>query len=67
MSVLPPLVLSDRQVAIVRRAASRVPERWRSRYLDAVADQLLCDRVIDDDAVLDAVQVTALKFYVSLA
>ena len=58
------MVLSDQQVAIIMDAASKVPDRWRGRYLDAVADRLLCCKVIDDDDVLDAVRTTAARFYV---
>jgi hypothetical protein len=34
------LILSDEQLAIIRRAAATVPASWRGRFLANVADRL---------------------------
>ena len=36
-----PLALSDRQLAILRTAAKKIPHDFHSRFLSSVADELV--------------------------
>ncbi len=50
MSTPRPLGLSDEQLRLVLDGAQRVPNGWRSRFLEAVADVLLpLDPLTDAD------------------
>jgi hypothetical protein len=62
MTVPRALALTDRQLAIVRDQARRVPPPWRSRFLDDCADRLLAFSSITDDDVSLAAQRTLARF-----
>jgi hypothetical protein len=49
-----PIALTQAQLEIVIDQAQFLPVLWRSRFLDAVADQLLPLATITDDAVQQA-------------
>ena len=52
-----PLALTDQQLATVRRIGATIDQRWRSRYLESLADELLSCEVISDETV----EVTAAR------
>lgn len=51
------LSLSDAELRIVLDAAHNVPPVWRSRYLEAVADQSMSKQTIDTATVRSAVTI----------
>ena len=51
-----PLCLSDRQLALVRRAAARLQPNARSQFLQSIAQELADVDPIDDEAVQRAVE-----------
>lgn len=53
-SVIPALLLTDEQAAIIRHAAGAVPVSWRERFLTNVADRLMLVPQLSNADVLTA-------------
>jgi hypothetical protein len=49
------LGLSTAQQNLIVNAADQVPPQWRSRFMEAVADQLMGTSVVTNDNVHDAI------------
>lgn len=56
MTVPHPLSLGDSQLKIVLDHARQIPVLWRSRWLGAIADELIAIDVITDEDVRAAIQ-----------
>lgn len=60
------LALSNSQLDVIIKTADRIAPRYRSRFLDAVADQLLGLVPPNDAAVCEAVRHVAERFHVNV-
>jgi hypothetical protein len=56
MTVPHPLSLGDSQLRLVLDHARQIPVLWRSRWLSAIADQLIPIAVITDEDVRAAIK-----------
>jgi len=57
------LALTDQQLDIVMAVAEQIPHRWRSRYLEGVADYLFGIKQISNDDVAEAVRSVGARFH----
>ena len=57
------LALSDTQLDLVMATAEQIPQRWRSRYLESVADRLFGLQQISDDDVAEAIRYVGARFH----
>jgi hypothetical protein len=58
-----PIALTDAQLNVLIDYAQQVPPQWRSRYLEAVVDQLLpLQHDVTNDDIQDAIRRTLNRF-----
>ena len=57
MTMPHPLSLHDSQLKVLLDHARRIPVLWRSRWLSAIADQLIAIDVITDEDVHAAIKL----------
>ena len=66
MAMPHPLSLTDLQINTVMRAATQVPYRWRTRFLESVVDHLWPNDSVSDEAVFEAVRTVARRMHANV-
>lgn len=62
---LMPVSFTDHQLSVILAAAKLVPERWRVRFLETIADAFV-DREPTDEAVQSAIADACARMHVSI-
>ena len=61
-----PLTFSDQQLSLIFDAAAQIPSQWRTRFLEACADRLLCLDVVKDADVTEAARYVSTRMGVNI-